>query len=61
MGKAARSFLLSLMTATLVGGCNFDSDSACYDDAAYLWNDAIPDNRYEGNERYWDAIDRCNQ
>jgi hypothetical protein len=37
------------------------SDSACYDDAAHLWNDAISDNRYEGNERYWDAIARCNQ
>ncbi len=24
MGKAARSFLLLLMTATLVGGCNFE-------------------------------------
>ncbi len=24
MGKAARSFLLVLMTATLVGGCNFE-------------------------------------
>ncbi len=27
MGKAARSFLLLLMTATLVGGCNFEVSS----------------------------------
>ncbi len=27
MGKAARSFLLVLMTATLVGGCNFEVSS----------------------------------
>ena len=32
---------------------------ACFDAQKYLWTTGIEDNRYKGNERYWDAISAC--
>ncbi len=40
-------------------GCGQSSLDACTDSKSYLWNDEIDDNRYEGNEAYWNAITEC--
>lgn len=45
----------------VLSGCGkgLSERDACYDSKAPLWNPKIEDNRYEGNERYWDAVKQC--
>lgn len=33
----------------------------CIDSKKYLWNTKIEDNRYEGNEAYWNAVKSCEE
>ena len=42
-----------------LSGCGQSALDKCTDSKAYLWNPKINDNRYEGNERYWDAVKEC--
>ncbi len=42
-----------------LSGCGQSALDKCTDSKAYLWNPSINDNRYEGNERYWDAVKEC--
>ena len=53
-------YIFTLFTLLLVG-CG-QSESAldkCTDSKSHLWNNDIKDNRYRGNERYWNAIKEC--
>lgn len=56
---------MKLMTALLIillfplVGCDFNSTGKCIDSKKYLWDTNINDNRYVGNERYWDAVKSC--
>ncbi len=45
--------------ALLLSGCGQSAGDECTDSKAHLWNSNISDNRYEGNERYWDAVKAC--
>ena len=59
--KVVFKYLLPLILLSLVG-CGKSGQSAidkCIDSKAYLWNPKINDNRYEGNETYWNAVRRC--
>ncbi len=42
-----------------LSGCGQSALDKCKDSKAYLWNPEINDNRYEGNESYWNAIKEC--
>jgi len=48
-----------LFVSSLLTGCGQSALDACADSKAQLWNPKIEDNRYEGNERYWDAVKQC--
>ncbi len=59
-GIASWVTLILLIGVTV--GCGQSRQSAldeCADSKGYLWNTNIKDNRYEGNELYWDAIGEC--
>ena len=48
-----------LLFASLLIGCGQSALDTCTDSQAHLWNPKIQDNRYEGNESYWDAVKEC--
>jgi hypothetical protein len=48
-----------LAVLVLASGCGQSALDECMDRASDLWNSAIDDNRYEGNEAYWDAVGDC--
>lgn len=55
-----RSALLLALVAGLLGCGDSQSDlDKCFDSKASLWSPKATDNRYEGNERYWNAISQC--
>lgn len=50
----------AILLIALMAGCSSQSDKdKCIDEQAYLWNRKVDDNRYEGNQRYWDAVTAC--
>jgi len=51
-------YVLLLILLVLVG-CGQSALDKCTDNKADLWNPKINDNRYEGNEKYWDAVKEC--
>ena len=51
--------LLWLAIVLLLTGCGQSALDQCLDAATRLWNPEINDNRYEGNEAYWDAATSC--
>jgi len=51
-------YILSVLVLSL-SGCGQSALDACTDSKTYLWNPAIEDNRYEGNEKYWNAVTEC--
>jgi hypothetical protein len=53
-------YYVIMILALFLVACNSTSNrDRCYDSKKNLWNVEIDDNRYEGNERYWDAIREC--
>lgn len=54
-----RELISIALIALALTGCGQSSRDRCIDSKAHLWNENIPDNRYKGNERYWDAVNRC--
>jgi hypothetical protein len=57
--KKWKTFLSILLLTVLLTGCGQSPLDDCIDSKAHLWNSAIKDNRYDGNERYWNAVKEC--
>lgn len=57
----ASAVLLGATVALCLVGCGSSQSDLdkCFDSKAHLWNPKIKDNRYEGNETYWNAIAIC--
>ncbi len=51
--------LIIAAIAFALNGCVQSPYDKCVDSKDYLWNPAIDDNRYEGNEAYWNAVKSC--
>lgn len=51
--------MLILLAAIYLVGCGQSAKDECFDNQSYLWNSKIKDNTYKGNERYWNAIENC--
>ena len=54
-----RKALILVLTYLILSGCSQSSKDECFDKASHLWNKAIDNNRYEGNEQYWNAMSAC--
>jgi hypothetical protein len=50
---------LAIAVLFILGGCGQSALDNCTDSKSYLWNDSANGNEYKGNEKYWNAVNQC--